>query len=228
MGDWMIGSSFSLTSSLVGGDWSDSRSGRITHDRRWVWGQMDLRITLNDVEKIRIFALTRLELRSLGSPASSQLLYRLPDLGDRRISRRMPSSWMWRRVSLVRTDVSEELSAFIIRVTRIGKLGPTLAVTSNRRTLRRNSFHPDDGDCKFLLNVGSYKAHTAKTPEDGILHSHRRENFKSYRWISRSPYGISIHQATALIHWRQYFYLSHCRGWEDHWPCVMAGRPAGM
>jgi hypothetical protein len=37
---------------------------------------------------------------------------------------------------LVRTDVLEELSASFIRVTRIGKLGTTLAVTSNRRTLR--------------------------------------------------------------------------------------------
>jgi hypothetical protein len=34
-------------------------------------------------------------------------------------------------------DVSEELSASFIRVTRIGKLGTTLAVTSNRRTERR-------------------------------------------------------------------------------------------
>jgi hypothetical protein len=42
---------------------------------------------------------------------------------------------MLRHVALVRTDVSEELSASIIRVTRIGELG-TLAVTSNRRTLR--------------------------------------------------------------------------------------------
>jgi hypothetical protein len=33
-------------------------------------------------------------------------------------------------VALVKTEVSEELSAFIIRVTRIGELG-TLAVTSN-------------------------------------------------------------------------------------------------
>jgi hypothetical protein len=41
---------------------------------------------------------------------------------------------MLRRVALVRTDVSEELSAFFIRVTRIGELR-TLAVTSNRRTL---------------------------------------------------------------------------------------------
>jgi hypothetical protein len=31
----------------------------------------------------------------------------------------------------VRTDVSEELNASIIRVTRIGELGITLAVTSN-------------------------------------------------------------------------------------------------
>jgi hypothetical protein len=36
---------------------------------------------------------------------------------------------MLRRVTLVGTDVSEELSASIIRVTRIGKLGTTLAVT---------------------------------------------------------------------------------------------------
>jgi hypothetical protein len=40
------------------------------------------------------------------------------------------------RVALVITDVSEELSASCIRVTRMGELGTTLAVTSNRRTLR--------------------------------------------------------------------------------------------
>jgi hypothetical protein len=42
-----------------------------------------------------------------------------------------------RRVALIRTDVSEEPSAPFITVTRIGELGTTLAVTSNRRTLRR-------------------------------------------------------------------------------------------
>jgi hypothetical protein len=50
----------------------------------------------------------------------------------------MASSGMLRRVTLVRTDVSEELSASIIRMTRIGELG-TLAVTRNRSTLRRNT-----------------------------------------------------------------------------------------
>jgi hypothetical protein len=38
---------------------------------------------------------------------------------------------MLRHVAL--TEVSEELSASIIRVTRIGELGTTLAVTNNRR-----------------------------------------------------------------------------------------------
>jgi hypothetical protein len=45
---------------------------------------------------------------------------------------------MFRRMALVRTDVSEELSASFIRVTRIGELGTTLAVTSNLCMLRRN------------------------------------------------------------------------------------------
>jgi hypothetical protein len=48
----------------------------------------------------------------------------------------MVSSGLLRRVALVRTDVSEEGRAAFMRVTRIGKLGTTLAATSNRRTLR--------------------------------------------------------------------------------------------
>jgi hypothetical protein len=47
----------------------------------------------------------------------------------------MVSSRMLRHVALVRTDVSEEPSASFIRVTRIGELGTTLSVTSNRRRL---------------------------------------------------------------------------------------------
>jgi hypothetical protein len=51
----------------------------------------------------------------------------------------MASSAMLRRVALVRTDVSEEISAYIIRVTIIGAVGTTLAVTSNRLMLQRNT-----------------------------------------------------------------------------------------
>jgi hypothetical protein len=68
---------------------------------------------------------------------------------------------MLRRVALVRTDVSEELSASFIRVTRIGELGTTLAVINNRRTP--------------VLS----RATQPNIPENTILHSHRRENLKS-------------------------------------------------
>jgi hypothetical protein len=52
---------------------------------------------------------------------------------------RLLSSGMLRHVALVKTDISEELSASIIRVTRIGELGTTLAVTSNWCMLQRNT-----------------------------------------------------------------------------------------
>jgi hypothetical protein len=44
----------------------------------------------------------------------------------------MASSGMLRRAALVRTGVSEELSASFIGVTRIGELGTMLAITRNR------------------------------------------------------------------------------------------------
>jgi hypothetical protein len=68
------------------------------------------------------------------------------------------------RVAFIRTDVSEELRASFIRVTTIGELGTTLAVTSNGRTLPCSSLpdscRPDKGGAKFLRNFGSYKSHT--------------------------------------------------------------------
>jgi hypothetical protein len=54
----------------------------------------------------------------------------------------MASSGMLRRIALVRTDVSVELSASFIGAIRIGELGATLAVTSIR-------------------NVDSYQSHRA-------------------------------------------------------------------
>jgi hypothetical protein len=80
----------------------------------------------------------------------------------------MVSSGMLRHVALVRTDVLEELSSSTIRVKRIGELGTTLAVTSNRRAMHASvasysftdSCHPDDEGAEFLRNVGSYKSHT--------------------------------------------------------------------
>jgi hypothetical protein len=62
----------------------------------------------------------------------------------------MASSGMLRREALVRTDVSDELSASFISVTRIGELGTTLAVTNNRRMLRRLTWY------FFAACVGCY------------------------------------------------------------------------
>jgi hypothetical protein len=48
------------------------------------------------------------------------------EIGRYNSFRRIVSSWMLRRVALIRTDVSEELIAFFIKATRIGELGTTL------------------------------------------------------------------------------------------------------
>jgi hypothetical protein len=53
---------------------------------------------------------------------------------------REPSSVMLPRVDFVRTDDSERRIASIIWVIIIGELGTTLAITSNRSTLRRKIF----------------------------------------------------------------------------------------
>jgi hypothetical protein len=66
----------------------------------------------------------------------------------------MTSSWMLRRSDLVRSDVLEELSASIIRVTRIDELGTTLAVTSNRCTLPRRIKIDDTLSDYHLIKAG--------------------------------------------------------------------------
>jgi hypothetical protein len=101
----------------------------------------------------------------------------------------MMSSGMLLRVALVRTDVSEEPSASFIRVTRIGELGTTQAATSNRRTLRRNRVVPSSPIHVTLMKEALGTSETSvitratrrNIPEDTILHSHCRENLKSYR-----------------------------------------------
>jgi hypothetical protein len=96
----------------------------------------------------------------------------------------MTSSGMLHRVALVRTDVSEELSPSIIGVTRIGELGTTLAVTSNRRTLQSSPILVTlimEALRSYETSVLS-RATRRNIPEDAILHSHRRENLKSYTY----------------------------------------------
>jgi hypothetical protein len=101
----------------------------------------------------------------------------------------MVTSAMLRRVALVRTDVSEELSTSFIRVTRIDELGITLAVTSNSSPILVILM-------KEALSYSETSVLTRATrrniPEDTILHSHRRENLKSYIFYSIPNIEINI------------------------------------
>jgi hypothetical protein len=101
----------------------------------------------------------------------------------------MPSSGMLRGVALVRSDVSEELRASIIRVTRIRELGKELAVTSNGSTLRRNISANVVSNSPVLVILMMEALCSSETSVlttdirrnisyDDILHSHRRGNLK--------------------------------------------------
>jgi uncharacterized protein YggT (Ycf19 family) len=93
----------------------------------------------------------------------------------------MPSSKMLRRVALVRTDVTEELSASIIRVTRI-------FLRSLRQLLVRANVVPRSPILVTLIMEALHSPETSvvtrttrpNIPEDGILHSHCRENLRNF------------------------------------------------
>jgi hypothetical protein len=102
----------------------------------------------------------------------------------------MPSSGRLRCVALIRTDVSEERIASIIRATRIAELGTNTKSLVFLRSMRRFLVTANVPSSPILVTLIMEALSSSETsvliratrrniPEDGILHSHRRENLNS-------------------------------------------------
>jgi hypothetical protein len=106
----------------------------------------------------------------------------------------MLSSGMIHHATLVRTDVSDERSTSIIRVIRIGELGTTLTVTSNRRTLRRDIMYV------FLRSVRQLLVTVNVVPISSIPVTLMIEVLRSSETsVLQQPHGVTSQKTAFFI-----------------------------
>jgi hypothetical protein len=92
---------------------------------------------------------------------------------------------MLRRVAFVRTDILEERIAYVIKVRKIGELMfrrsvLPLLVSANVFLISPILVNLIMEAISFYQTSVIVRTTRRNIPEDGILHSHRRENLKSY------------------------------------------------
>jgi hypothetical protein len=73
----------SLTSVIIGGEWSASHPGHFNPFTHWTGGCVGPRTGRDDVESRKILPILGLELQPFGRPARSQSLYRLSYPGSK-------------------------------------------------------------------------------------------------------------------------------------------------
>jgi hypothetical protein len=137
---------------------------------------------------------------------------------------RMPSSKMWRRVDLVEwTYFTKERIASIFRVEKSASEEPAWAGGCRLATSRKLPaiYEPEGREIGSSLadfstlkveairssetSVQSTRSTQRHIPEDDILHSHRRENLKSYMLKFSSAKGTRAHHCqlvtcTVMVH----------------------------
>jgi hypothetical protein len=139
----------------------------------------------------------------LGWYGEARIFYRI---GTREVPPqwRMRYSGMLRRVALVRTDVSDEHNASIIKVTRnvflrnVGRLSVTANVVPSSPFLVALRMEALRSSEKLVLT----RATQRNISEDVIFHSHRSENLNSFYRIDWKITILNVFSVTkASWHW---------------------------